>query len=251
MEKLMDAIYPVITNADMVLPFYITGVGCQSNQEFIYRPSGFMNYQWAYCRSGRGILEIGDTVRTINEKCAFFFRSEVPHKYYAIDEPWEVQWLTFDGEELPLLMDYLGFGMWEIIDSLSMEYFDNIINNISLTLKSGNRFCAAECSSLLYNFLIKMRTFTDEDVDREKGGCVLLMDRVITFIEKNYSKNITLAEIASVISVTPSHLCRIFKKRYNMSVFKFLINFRIQKSKELMMLFPDMAVKEITPVISV
>jgi len=79
MEKPMDTICPVITNADIALPFYVTGVGCQSNQEYIFRPFGFNHYQWAYCRSGKGIFEIEGTEWFIGEKSGFFFRPGVPH----------------------------------------------------------------------------------------------------------------------------------------------------------------------------
>ena len=64
-------------------------------------------------------------------------------------------------------------------------------------------------------------------------------------MEDNFSLGITLEDIAKVASVTPSHLCRVFKKRYGMSVFKFLTQLRIQKSKEMLMKFPDMAIKEV------
>ncbi|HHW47297.1 MAG TPA: AraC family transcriptional regulator [Clostridiaceae bacterium] len=241
----MDTIYPVITKADIALPFYVTGVGCQRNQEYIHRPLGFNNYQWAYCRSGKGILEIDGTECVIDEKCGFFFRSGVPHKYYAIEEPWEVQWLTFDGRNLSVFMDYLGYGMWEVAVSLNIEYLDKMVNNIYLTLKSGKRFNAAECSLLLYDFLLKMRKLIQSDESGGTKGDSLILDKVVKFMEDNFSYAITLDDIAKVASITPSHLCRIFKKRYGMSVFKFLTNLRVQKSKEMLMKFPGMAIKEV------
>ena len=241
----MDTIYPVITKADTALPFYVTGVGCQSNQEYISRPLGFNHYQWAYCRSGKGIFEIEGTEWIISEKCGFFFRPGVPHKYYAVEEPWEVQWLTFDGNNLSALMDYLGLGKWEAAVSLNIEYLDKMINNIYLTLKSGKRYNTAECSLLLYDFLLKMAKLIHPDEEGGAKGNSFMLDKVVSFMEDNFSCDITLEDIVKVASVTPSHLCRVFKKRYGMSVFKFLTNLRIQKSKEMLMKYPDMAVKEV------
>lgn len=241
----MGAIYPVITNIDASLPFYVTGVGCQSNQEDIQRPLGFMHYQWAYCRSGKGILEIGGGEYTISENSGFFFRPEIPHKYYAVEEPWEVQWLTFDGKALLPLMNYLGFGMWETVDYLNIEYLDKIIENIDLTLRTGNSFCAAECSLLLYDFLIKIKVLINLKKDKVDKGKSLMLETVVEFMENNYSSDIALEDIAQEVSVTPSHLCRIFKKQYDMSIFKFLTNLRIQKSKEFLTLYPDMQVTEV------
>jgi len=242
----METIYPVITAMDMQLPFYVTGVGCQKNQENVNRPSGFMHYQWACCRKGEGCLEIGGNIYSIPVKTGFFFRPGIPHKYYAVKEPWEVQWLTFDGHALPSLLDYLGIGDWEVSPDFNSEYFYNIAMKITTHLKNKKSNSLSECSALLYTFLTRTGVFAGKKGNDEYNDRLAALKPAISFMEKNLSSDISLTEIAQVIGVTPSHLCRMFKKCYNMSVFQFLTNMRIQKSKQLLTQHPGMKIKEIS-----
>lgn len=242
----METIYPIITSMETKLPFYVTGVGCQENQDYINRPSGFMNYQWAYCKKGEGRLEIGEKKYTVPEKAGFFFSPGVPHKYYAVKEPWEVQWLIFDGYALPSLLEYLGFNKWEFAPSLNIEYMDRLIIEIASGLKAKKSNSAAECSELLYTFLIRIRTFISKKNDGKFFNKLTILKPVINFMEANLSSDISLSEMAEIINVTPSHLCRMFKKCYNMTAFQYLANIRIQKSKQLLTQYPEMEVKEIS-----
>lgn len=238
----MDTIYPIIKCTDENLPFYVTGIGCQVNQEYISRPSGFTDYQWAFCRRGKGMFEVGESEYIIREKEAFFFRPNVPHKYYPVEEPWEVCWITFKGKGIETLMQYLEFGNYEVTALMNTEYIYNLLESVCYMLKVGRGVSAQECSVLLYSFLLRMKTFlggvrSKSHINRSKQ-----LEAVTEYIEKNYYKDITLIELADLAGISASHLCRIFKQHYNMNVITYLTRLRIQKSKELMILHPDMEI---------
>lgn len=55
--------------------------------------------------------------------------------------------------------------------------------------------------------------------------------KVILFLESNYDKNLTIQEIADYISLHPSYLQRKFKESMNCTIFEYLCNLRIEKSK--------------------
>ena len=58
--------------------------------------------------------------------------------------------------------------------------------------------------------------------------------KVTGYLEENYSKDISLLDIARFAGMTTSYLCRLFKKEMNTTVNAYLTRVRIEKSKELL-----------------
>ncbi len=56
----------------------------------------------------------------------------------------------------------------------------------------------------------------------------------LAFIEKNFNRSITLAEIAQLIPTSPSYLQRVFKQSTGQSFTEYIQNLRIKKSTELL-----------------
>lgn len=57
---------------------------------------------------------------------------------------------------------------------------------------------------------------------------------VIAYIEKNYSKNISLKDIAKHIGITEQHLSTVFKDETGKTLLNYLTEYRIDKAKELL-----------------
>lgn len=57
---------------------------------------------------------------------------------------------------------------------------------------------------------------------------------ILSYIENHYRRKLTLDEIANQIHLCRSECCRLFKKHMNTSLFDFLLNYRIEKSLELL-----------------
>ncbi|MEX2104797.1 MAG: AraC family transcriptional regulator, partial [Bacilli bacterium] len=61
-----------------------------------------------------------------------------------------------------------------------------------------------------------------------------LIQRVQTYVEKHYMKNIGLCQIASEVEVTPSYLSTQFHKKTGTTFIKYLTKLRILKAQELL-----------------
>lgn len=57
---------------------------------------------------------------------------------------------------------------------------------------------------------------------------------ILSYIERNYQRKLTLEEIAGQIHLCRSECCRIFKKYMNLSLFDFILDYRIEKSLKLL-----------------
>ena len=65
---------------------------------------------------------------------------------------------------------------------------------------------------------------------------------ILTFIHENYTTDISLDEIAEYTSLSKSECCRFFKKHMDMTIFDYILYYKIQKS--LPMLLEDQSITD-------
>ena len=67
------------------------------------------------------------------------------------------------------------------------------------------------------------------------GGLThLQLKQVIEYINSNLSQNLGLAELATIIRVSPPHFGRLFKKSMGVSPYQYVLKCRIQRAKKLL-----------------
>jgi YesN/AraC family two-component response regulator len=64
----------------------------------------------------------------------------------------------------------------------------------------------------------------------------LLIKQVMAHIQQNYTRTLSLKELADTVGVSKSYLSRIFKTDTGISLWDYLNRFRVQKAKELLVL---------------
>lgn len=68
--------------------------------------------------------------------------------------------------------------------------------------------------------------------------------RIKTYLERKYTKDISLNELAQMEGITPEHLCRVFKKTYGISPVSYLVRVRLFHVRRLL-LSTDLSAEEI------
>lgn len=238
--------FPLVTQEEKKLPFYLRSVGGMENQDHISRPSGYPDYHWLHSTKGKGVLVIAGKEHFISEGMGFFFIPGISHEYYPFEEPWETHWITFNGYAVPSILEIIGLDSWGIYHITNMQQIEMQLSDIYAKAASTIPRKGFECSYLLYKFLIDLKNHMNTGESRTEYYKYNQIQPVITYLESHYSSNPTLDEMAALINVTPQHLCRLFKQTLNMRPFVYFNKFRIQKAKEIM-LQPDCpAIKEIT-----
>lgn len=59
--------------------------------------------------------------------------------------------------------------------------------------------------------------------------------RIIDYIDNNYDKNISSADIANALFISKSYLCRIFKRNFGCHFHEYLCLYRMEKAKRLLL----------------
>lgn len=240
----MDAsIYPIV-NEESGLPFVVCGIGSQSNQCHIVRNEGYNLHQIIFCTKGKGILKINQQEYEISEGTYFYLKPHEPHEYYKLTECWATDWILFNGENIFYTLSKLGLSGSRIGYFKSNGNIKNLFNDIIITLKGKDSFSGFISSNLLYRLLIEIYRYSYQGIDLHRTQDTAIIEPIINYINKHFTEEISLENLAKVVKITPQHLCKVFKKRLYMRPFEYIAKKRIQESKNLLR-NGDMTIKDI------
>lgn len=206
---------------DIILPIYICGAGISYVQYGTNRSEGYCDYQWIQTKSGSGYLEIYDKVYEIGDNQGFLIPPNCKHNYYPSKKGWIQDWISFNGNNVTSYYESLKINSFEIFN-LNNNIIPPIIDKIIDTKSSTKQ------SALIVEILCLISEF--------KSYSGSNISKVLDFIEINYNKELTLTSLANQLEITPQHFCKIFSQQMNMRPFEYLNEFRIKKSKELLLL---------------
>lgn len=238
-------IYPVVSENERKLPVYVLGTGCRYKQEHVVRPNGYPDFQWIQCHSGEGELRFNGCNYTVKQQQGMFLPPNVPHEYYATQEPWIVDWISFGGRELESLLNTIGLNRYGVFYVTNGEAILSKIRKAYAILTSEDALKGFECSTLMYNILIDLLKYISIGNDRSMEQQYLKLQPVFEYVNSHYSDMMPLEDLANVIHVSPQHLCYLFKKAIKIRPFEYINNVRINKSKSLLLQNTELKIQEV------
>ena len=138
-------------------------------------------------------------------------------------------WVVFRGACIRELMTNLGFGNWNERSGAELSGCDGIFARLlsaaSDPLNGGER-----CSLLVYEYILEARSVLLGGAKRPGGQS----DRAVEFIERHFSEDITLEQLAGITGVSLQHFCRIFRGQTGMRPMEYLARKRISEAKRLL-----------------
>jgi AraC family transcriptional regulator, arabinose operon regulatory protein len=241
MGVFMDSMtFPLLHETEMQLPYFLTGAGHWNNQEHIVRVSGYQDFQWFLCRSGEGVLILGDQTHIMKANRGFLLYPHIPHEYYPTVEPWGIDWVVFQGSHVENLLRTAGM---EASGPYSVNHFETIqvqMQNLLLLAQSGSPMRGFECSKSLYALLVDLMKYVSLNNASLQQQYIKLQP-ALDHIDLNHARTITLQDLADVIQVTPQHFCLLFKSIMKVRPVEYINVTRINKSK--MLLLADVRIK--------
>lgn len=232
--------FAIITSEEKSLPFYVATIGITENEIDIMRKNGIEDYQILYCVKGEGRVLIDGKENTIKKGMGFFLPPNTRHHYFATKQPWKTHWITFNGNGIQKVLNMRSC----IFEITNIQLLDNLFFEI-INLPRDN-FWAEESTVMLYSLLIKFKKIISIDNSLSIHEQQKRLIPIIDYINENYSNSIELENLSALLNVTPAHLCRLFKASYNIRIFDYITQLRLQKSKELLLLKSKKSITEIS-----
>lgn len=237
--------FPTITDFEAKLPVFLAGVGSKHLQEHVIRANGYPYLQWIQCRQGSGQLIIEDKSYFIGKDQGMLLFSNIPHEYNGVTDYWEVDWVTIGGFAAEKTLINAGITKSGVFSVFDPELFLLRTEKLLEMAKSYNSLKSLECSKIIYSLLMDILSYTSSEKLDYMVKQYSKLKPVFDYIEDNYQRLITLEQLSEKAKLTPQYLCSLFKKTTGIRVFEYINNLRIRKSKEMLIKFKDMAVKDI------
>ena len=240
-------VFPVLTELEWQLPMYLTSAGGWVNQERIDRPNGFDAYQWLQCIEGRGRLEFGGTGEGSADVSAgqgMLLYPHTPHRYYALEEPWTVVWVTFRGSAVPEVLEKLQLreGVYTAAEPEALRVG---VEEAAEVLAGGDPFRGYEGSALLYRLLLGLARSASFQGRGSRQQRMASVEPMLRLIESRYAEDLELSDIAAALGVSPQYACMLFRRSLGMRPFEYVAKFRLRKAKEMLLSDGGLSVAEV------
>lgn len=99
---------------------------------------------------------------------------------------------------------------------------------------SGIRQAVEVCRQLLEESFLRGKHFFFVEETERLSGCVEAVRQAVYYIEKHYQERISLADLAKILSVSPSYLSRVFKKNMGVNVMNYVNQIKMQQARKRM-----------------
>ncbi len=192
-------------------------------------------YQILMVLDGKGTLYCNGEKYKLKKGCAFF-TSIYTQSRYINNGGLKTAFLTVKGDSVPQLIEHFGWGNFRFFPSVDVElYKDDIKNIINEYYKTKNE---STLSALSYSFYINFYENLQENT-------LASLDKTALYIEKNFSKKLTLDELAKINKTSVSKLCHDFKANYGYTIFQHILNLRLNYAHNLLSTVTDIKTKDV------
>lgn len=219
------------------LPFYINECGhFIANAGYFTEREGQDNYLLLYTIAGNGYLKymrdeyILKPGQTAVIYCAYY-------QYYKTftDEPWNFKWVHFNGTAASEYYKLLNGDLLNMVCINHLTRFEKMLDDLNKYIQVNDIASNIKISSLITDILSELIISKFNPLNNKKSQQHRTeINKVVSYIEQNYKKKITLDHLVKVAHVSKYHFSRVFKSHMGLSPYEYLIHFRINKAKELL-----------------
>jgi len=188
---------------------------CEGLHSFGYAYTDF--YLIHYVFSGCGTFYKNKKPLKISAGEMFIIKPSNVYSYIADrDNPWEYMWFSFEGE-IASFFENIG----DVVKADSRIFHE--------MLSAGNLKHTA--SEFVTGKIYELISLLSEPTERENN----YVKKVSDFINANFAHKLTVEDIASAVNLNSRYLSRIFKKEKGVSIQEYIIKYKIEKAKKLLL----------------
>jgi len=138
------------------------------------------------------------------------------------------------------------FSLMDFHDFIPVENLDLIaylFERLNKIYAKPSDFLMIEADSILRYLISLLRKETTENIEHMIKR-IKPFEPVLNYLEKNYSKKITLSEMAAMVHLQPTYFSTAFKKVFGLSPVEFVISKKLEKAQD-MLFFTNLTIREI------
>lgn len=190
------------------------------------------HYLLHYIVSGQGNYEAEGRTFVLGPGDAFLARPDIPIYYRADrEQPWEYYWVGFSGPAAPLLLAQTPFSRrTPVFHPAAGEYLRQAL--LDIYKARGTDYPSAV---RMAGYLQAMLSLLMESGPKRGGEALADYARQgAAFMQRNYSRTISIEDAARQAGVSRSYLYRAFQSEFDCSPSAYLTRYRIQRACQLL-----------------
>lgn len=224
-------------------PIFLESIGDSWQQMPVHRPNGYPLFHWMQTEKGLGEVWIENDHFYLPPGKGILIAPFVPHKYRS-KKNWITAFATFDGSLKKDFRLLVGDENYAVIDESSDFSYLAWIQKWVKSIESDNVDLFA-LGSDCFQFLLETSRSAEKIKSMDHPLYQQYVLPTINEIRHNYSQPLTNHSLAEKCFITPQYLSRIFQRFTGQSPYQFLLYFRIQRAKELLINETDISVQMI------
>lgn len=201
--------------------------------------------------SGKGFYSAGGKTWALEAGQMFLIYPDEQILYCSDEnDPWSYLWIGFKGLRVDTILKKCGFSKSNLVlptPALDeyIDCFDDILNHRATSFSDD-----LYRESILLKLFANLISFHDHLVlegnpEETEYSDNTYVNLAVDYIGQMYMHGIGVSDIADVIGISRAHLNHVFQKELNISIQKFLIDFRMHKAANLLV-STAMSIKEIS-----
>ncbi len=223
------------TNMAKQFPFYLLEAGLFiAGPRYFTRRNGMEMFLLIETISGEGELVYGGEIYTLTANSAIMFSSVEEHIYRTkSNEPWKFRWIQFAGCVADLYELLLYPERLTVYSNINHAELKPIFDQICKYCSRNDAYSNARMSSLITQYITEILctrfigSKANSDIDKK-------LAEVREYMKCNIEKKISVEELADMVHISKYYFLRIFKSKIGSSPHEYLVNLRINKTKELL-----------------
>ena len=227
--------------------FYVQGVGHYNCDENFYtKREGYKSFLLICSLNGKGYAKYRGKEYELSGNKVLCINCYDYQEYFADNEElWEIKWLHFNGAGSEGYFNIIYENYGPVFELSGIDTIVAQIDEIMRLIKDSDKQLEIKVSEIIVRILTQiMLDASGKSSDSRNDKSSLLMKNVIEYLEQNHASNITIKEMAGVACSSIYHFIRIFKRYTGFSPYEYLIKYRINSSKTLL-ISTDLTIDEI------
>ncbi len=223
-----------------MMKFHIDSVGYNYHEKiesYIKRPNGSLNYLFLFFAS-ETLVEIGDTLTNVPQSTCMIYSPGYPQLYYNDKEGFINDWFHFSGTNIDSFFKLLHLPLNTPFQIQNFSAIRLFIKTLEYEYIKKDIFWEQAVESIIINnFIYIAREYHHQENYLKNPYKTELFEKfklVRVEILKNYHKDWSVSEMATLVSLSRSRFTALYKEFFHCSPMEDLIRERVEKAKYLL-----------------
>ena len=219
----------------------------QAQKPHTSKRTNLLSYLFFIVEAGSGTLHYNGECYTLSKGDCVFLDCKYSYSHCTSEDLWKLKWIHFYGPSMNEIYDkYIQRGGQPCFSSYKTQDYSALLTEL-YTVASSEDFVKdmiinEKISSLL---TLLMAESWNPDTDTFRSNSKRNLSEVKNYLTQNYTRKITLDELADIFYINKFYLTRLFKEQFGVSINTYLLQTRITHAKHLLR-FSDLSIEKIS-----